>query len=55
MEAGLLPGPLPPCPAFQGLAGWASCWAGSKKQWLPLKEVGIQGMAARVGAGTREN
>lgn len=55
MYAGLPPGPLPPCPAFQGLAAWVHCWAGSKKQWLSLEEVGIQGLPARVTTEAREN
>lgn len=55
MEAGLPPGPLPPSPAFQGWAAWVHCWAGSKKQWLPLEEVGIQGLPTRVHARARES
>lgn len=51
----LPPGPLPPCPAFQGQAACVHCWAGNKKQWLPLEEVCVKGLLARVGAGAREN
>lgn len=49
--------------------GWVASWTpapfaekppstagpGRKKQWLPLEEVGIQGLPARVGARTQEN
>lgn len=47
--------PCPLCPAFQGWEASIHCWAGRKKQWLPLEEVGIWGLPARVGARAQEN
>lgn len=53
VEAGPPPGPLPPCPAFQGRAASVHCWAGSKKQWLPLERWVSR--AAHQGGSRGEN